>query len=477
MKTIKDKKLTINATLNVLRQLVAIVFPLITFPYVSRILGVDNYGMVNYTASIISYVSLIAGLGITNYAIREGSRLKKDYNKFIQFVREIFTLNFLALILSYVFLIIVMFYYRNNDIYRWLLLIQGAAVFFTVIGCEWLNVIFEDYLFITLRYILFQSATLVLIFLFVKSSNDLIIYAFVSQLGGVFANVCNLIHFYNKYDVKVSFTFSKSIFSHLKYVLILFANSISMLIYVNSDITILGLFKGDYEVGLYSVAVKIYTIVKQLLNAMMVVGMPRMVRWTGQVDKKIVDNQLNGLLSTLLMFLLPSIIGLFCLSEPIINLMAGETYILAAEPLRILSITLLFATIVCFYSNLVLIPNNMERKILKATSISAVLNIVLNIIFIPAFGMKTAAFTTLVSEGFSMFYMVFVSRKLYVPSVIKTGIQSLLSAIVIGMICLTVVSLSVSDLYKILISIVASGVFWLLYWACINLGKKLKNKR
>ena len=119
----------------------------------------------------------------------------------------------------------------------------------------------------------------------------------------------------------------------------------------------------------------------------------------------------------------------------------------------------------------------MERKILKATSISAVLNIVLNIIFIPAFGMKTAAFTTLVSEGFSMFYMVFVSRKLYVPSVIKTGIQSLLSAIVIGMICLTVVSLSVSDLYKILISIVASGVFWLLYWACINLGKKLKNKR
>ena len=89
--------------------------------------------------------------------------------------------------------------------------------------------------------------------------------------------------------------------------------------------------------------------------------------------------------------------------------------------------------------------------------------------------MKTAAFTTLVSEGFSMFYMVFVSRKLYVPSVIKTGIQSLLSAIVIGMICLTVVSLSVSDLYKI--SIVASGVFWLLYWACINLGKKLKNKR
>ena len=88
MKTIKDKKLTINATLNVLRQLVAIVSPLITFPYVSRILGVDNYGMVNYTASIISYVSLIAGLGITNYAIREGSRLKKDYNKFIQFVRE-----------------------------------------------------------------------------------------------------------------------------------------------------------------------------------------------------------------------------------------------------------------------------------------------------------------------------------------------------------------------------------------------------
>lgn len=475
MKILKEYKLGINAILNVLRQLVAVIFPLITFPYVSRTLGVENYGKINYTASIISYISLIAGLGITNYAIREGSRLKSDYKKFTRFVSEIFTLNFLSLFISYVLLFIIIFYYKGNETYRYLLLIQGIAVFFTVIGCEWLNVIYEDYFFITVRYILFQAVTLGLIFLLVKTADDLLIYAFVIQIGTIFANICNVVHFYKRWNVKLSFIIDASIFSHLKYILILFANSISMLIYVNSDVTLIGIYKGDYEVGLYSVSVKIYTIVKQLLNAMMVVGIPRMARWTGKVEKSKVDKQLNSLLNVLLVFLFPAIGGLYCLSNSIISVMAGNKYCLSAEALKILAITLLFSTGVCFYSNLVLIPNNMEKYILKATSLSAILNIVLNIIYIPSYGMIAAAYTTLISEGVSVLYMILVARKVYFPSVFKIFIQSLFCAVVISFICSFVLDLSILNLYKILISIGISGVFWLIYWGlirCIERAKK-----
>lgn len=468
-----NNKLKINAILNVIKQLTAIIFPLITFPYVSRALGVECYGKVNYTASIISYISLIAGLGITNYAVREGSRLKENPVKLGKFIKEIFTLNCLALAVAYVILTAVILFYRENDSYRILLLIQGVSVFFTVLGCEWLNIIYEDYLFITVRYIVFHSVTMLLTIFLVKSPKDLFLYALISQLGAVLANVSNIVHFYKSWKIRIGLIFDRHIFSHLKYVLILFGNAVSMLIYVNSDITLLGIICGDREVGLYSVAVKIYTIVKQLLNAMLVVGVPQMSRWRGKKQKTEIDRQLDSLLGTLLVFLIPCIVGLFCLSDLAIALMAGKGYEPAGNILRVLSVTLVFSTGVCFYSNLVLIPNNMEKYILRATSMSALLNIVLNLICIPRFGMIAAAYTTLISEGFSVLFMLTVTRKVFFPSVGRVCVQSIISGVLICACCMFAMSLKLEIIPTILCAVFTSGILWLLYWFAIRqLSKK-----
>lgn len=468
MKNIRSDKLRTNAILNVIRQLFSIIFPLITFPYISRTLGAECYGKVNYTASIISYISLIAGLGITNYAVREGSRLKDEPVKLEHFIKEIFTLNCLALTVAYVFLAFVVFYYKENHSYQILLLITSVSVFFTVLGCEWLNVIYEDYLFITVRYIFFQAISVLLTVVFVKSPEDLFLYALISQFGSVLANISNVIHFYKRWKIKIGIIFDSQIFSHLKYVLILFGNSVSMLIYVNSDITLLGIFCGDLEVGLYSVAVKIYSIVKQLLNAMLIVGVPQMSRWKGKKQNTEISRQLDSLLSTLLIFLIPCIVGLFCLSDLAVALMAGEGYAASGSALKVLSLTLVFSTGVCFYSNLVLIPNNMEKYILWATSISAILNIVLNSICIPYFGMIAAACTTMLSESFSVIFMLIVSRKVFFPSVGKTCLQSIVSGIIIYACCMLTLSLKMGLIQTIIYSITISGVLWVLYWFAIS---------
>ena len=139
MKNSDEKNLKTNAVLSVIRQLAAIMFPLITFPYISRILGTENYGSINFSASIISYISLIAGLGINSYAIREGSRRKEDRTELLKFINEIFTLNCLALAVAYIVLFIVIICI-DAPRYKVLLLIQGITVLFNVIGCEWLNV-------------------------------------------------------------------------------------------------------------------------------------------------------------------------------------------------------------------------------------------------------------------------------------------------------------------------------------------------
>ena len=478
MKNSSKKQLTINAVLNVTKQLASIVFPLITFPYITKTLGVEPYGQYNFTSSIISYIALIAGLGITNYAVREGSRLKQDKSALNVFVNEILSLNCIALFISYIVLLGVVLYFRDLPTYKTLLLIQSISVFFSVVGCEWLNVIYEDYTFITIRYITLQAIAVFMTFIFVKGPGDLIKYALISQIAGSFANVSNIVHFQHKWDIRFRLVFKHTIFSHLKSVLILFGNAVSMLIYVNSDITIIGAFCGDIDVGIYSVAVKIYTIVKQLLNAMMLVAVPRMSRWTGVKGKDELNGQLNEILRGLLIFLIPAIVGLFCLSKEFIIFLSGPEYVMAENALKVLAVTLCFSTGVCFYSNLVLIPNNMEKYIFRATIISAIMNIVLNLISIPIYGFVAAAYTTLISEAFSVFYMIIAAKGKYFPSILKSFIGSMISGLIIIVCCIFVRKQKINNIETIFFSIILSVFCWGAYWLTIFLfNKKAKHSR
>lgn len=477
MKTSNGKNLKINAALNVCKQLASVVFPLITFPYVTQTLGAECYGQVTFTASIITYISLIAGMGITNYAIREGSRLREDRSAFNNFINEIVTLNVVAMLFSYVILAMIIMYYHDVKTYRLLLLIQGISVFFGVIGCEWLNVIYEDYAYITIRYIAVQVIAVLLIRIAVKEPGDIYKYALISQFATVFANFSNIVHFRVRRGIGFKLVFRRSIFSHLKYVLLLFANAVSMLIYVNSDVTIIGVLCGNSAVGIYSVAVKIYTIVKQLLNAMLVVAVPKLARWTGKRQQDEVSGQLNELLSGLLVFLFPVIVGLFSLSGPIVLFLSGPEYETAETALRILAITLLFSTGVCFYSNLVLIPNNMENEILKATMISAAMNIILNLAFIPKFGFNVAAITTLFSEAFSMIYMFTVSRKVYSPSVLGSIIKSGISGLIVFACCYVIKGMQLDVNRTVIFAVAASALCWGVYWLLIKAVGRAKKLR
>lgn len=102
MKT--SKQLHIIALLNVFRTVLSIIFPLLTLPYINRVLGIDNIGKINFTTSYINYFILISGLGIATYASREGAKLRGDVTKLNHFANQLFTINLLATGLSYLLL-------------------------------------------------------------------------------------------------------------------------------------------------------------------------------------------------------------------------------------------------------------------------------------------------------------------------------------------------------------------------------------
>ena len=160
----KNKSFGLNAVLNSLQSLLNLIFPLITFPYISRILSVDGVGKYNFANSIVSYFILLAGLGISVYAVREGAKLRDKREEFSLFASRIFTINIISTIISYIALFLVLFFSASLQKYSIAILIFSVQIFFTTLGVDWIYTIFEEYGYITARNIIFKIISVVLLF-------------------------------------------------------------------------------------------------------------------------------------------------------------------------------------------------------------------------------------------------------------------------------------------------------------------------
>ena len=272
-KPIRTQSLKINTLLNGIKQGCAILFPLITFPYISRVLGSDGLGKYSFANSITGYFVLVAALGISTYAIREGAKIRDNREEITSFCNQVFSINVCSAFLSFALLSALVIFNNKINSYAPYIFIQSAAIFLNTFGTDWINSIYEDYKYITVRYILFQLIALILMFLLVKSPDDVIKYCCIYVFASTGGNLLNI--FYVRRYIHISFTFNMNIKKHLFPLLILFINSIAISIYVSSDITMLGLFYEDSVVGVYSFTSKIYNILKQLVHATIVVSLPR----------------------------------------------------------------------------------------------------------------------------------------------------------------------------------------------------------
>lgn len=176
----KSKSLGINALLNAIRSGLSVVFPLITYPYAFRVLHAEGIGKVNYALSIIGYFSLIAALGISTYAVREGAKLRKNKEKLIEFCNQIFSINILTSIMAYVLLFFCVCNIQALREYEQLIILLSLSIGFSTLGVEWINTVYEDFLYVTIRSIVIYILTLVLLFVLVKDQNDVLQYALLT---------------------------------------------------------------------------------------------------------------------------------------------------------------------------------------------------------------------------------------------------------------------------------------------------------
>lgn len=396
----KEKSLKINMALNTVKGLLRIVFPLITFPYISRVLQVSNIGAYNFCSSIVGYFILFSGLGISNYAIREGARFREDQQRADFFFQQMLSINVISTIVAYLAFAICLFCVPAFSDYKALLLVLSLQIGFGTIGVDWIYSIFEDYFYITVRTILFQIASLILMFLLVRKENDLLVYAAITVLASVGSNILNFFHS-AKY-CRLRLTLKIDWRKHLKPIIVIFSTSLATTIYVNLDTTLLGFMCGNYTVGIYSVSVKVYTVVKTILSSILVVSIPRLAFYLGKGEHKRFIDTAQNIFETLITFLLPSVVGILSLSKEVVWLLAGASYAAAQSSLCILYVALIVCMFAWFWGQCILLILKKEMVSLIATTVAAAANLILNLIFIPYWKENAAALTTLVSEGIAM---------------------------------------------------------------------------
>lgn len=190
----KQKSITINFIMNVVLSMSAFIFPLITFPYVSRVLMPTGTGLVSFANSIIAYFALFAQLGIPTYGIRACAKVRDDKEKLSKVVQELLIINSIISVLVYIVFfasLMIVPKMRNN---KTLFIVMSATILFNVIGIEWMYKALEQYTYIAIRSIIFKFIALILMFLLVRSKNDYVWYGVITIFA---ASASNILNFFN----------------------------------------------------------------------------------------------------------------------------------------------------------------------------------------------------------------------------------------------------------------------------------------
>jgi len=446
-----EKSLKRNAVFNVLKTIISLLFPLITFPYASRILMPIGIGKINFSNSIISYFGIIASLGISTYGIREAAKRKHDKILLSQFTFELFVLNLISTFIAYILLFVAIFFIPKFIEYRTILIVCSTTIIFTTIGIDWLYSALEEYGYIAIRSVLFQILSIILLFSFVKTPDDYIKYAAISVVSSVGANICNIFHA-RKF---LSFKSLKkiNIKQHVKPVLIFFGSTLAISVFTILDTSMLGFLCSDTEVGYYSAATKLIRMIRDLFPAVFTVMFARLSIYANDEDK---SDKFVSLIKNMLNFIcfmgFPIIVGLFLLGRPIINLLSGSAYLPALPTMYIMLPVILLSSTAGFLGGTVLNSLGKEKIYLYCVIIGAIINFTLNSILIRLFGAFGAGFATLITEFILMIlYFIFLRKIIQFKVLFIQILQSISASLIMGGIIFLLKNIINSEILQLII--------------------------
>ncbi len=403
------KSIKKNFVFNAIRIAAGMAFPLITFPYASRILSPDGIGRVNFAGSVIAYIAMIAAVGIPLYGMREAARVRDDRAKLGKLTSELLVINLLFTVIAYCILGAALILSSRLREDADLILLVSAGVFFATLGMEWIYQALEEYEYITLRSVCFQAAAVILLFVFVKDRSDTLEYAGLSAFTGIGANILNFIHLRSKID----FTFTRKLRlrRHIRPVLVMFLMNVAASIYLNLNSVMLGFFATKESVGFYSAAQKIVQMVILFVASLGTVLLPRSSYYIGNGRHEDFRRLVRSVVSFVLMLALPSVAGIILLRGEMIRVFAGDAFLRSADILAIIAPSVLIIGLSGIIGMQILIPMGKEKITLYSVMIGTAVNFLVNCVVIPRYAERGAAVSVLVAEITVLAVQIVCGRK------------------------------------------------------------------
>ena len=393
-----------NYAYNLSYQLLVIILPIITTPYVTRVFSSNDLGTYGYFNSIVTYFILLATLGVANYGTKEISSHRNDIRKNFW---GIYTLQFGATCLSILLYIILCFtfsFMQNPVAY-----ILGLSLLSKGMDISWLFQGLEDFRKITVRNITVKLVGVVSIFLFVKSPGDL--YLYVSLLT-VFELLGQLSMWFPAHEFigkpHLDLYYAKQ---HLKPVILLFLPQIAISLYVTLDRTMLGALASTTDVGIYDQALKLVNILLTLVTSLGSVMLPRVSNLLSKGNNEAVNrmHQISFLIYNLVIF--PTIAGMLIINNDFVKFFLGNDFQEARYAIAIMIFRMFFIGWTNIMGIQILIPHNKNKEFLTSTTVPAIISVGLNLLLLPKFGYIGAAIVSVLTEVFVWGIQLYFTRK------------------------------------------------------------------
>lgn len=405
-----SKSLKVNYIFNLINTGVGLLFPIITFPYVTRVVMADGLGRIQFLSSIINYVTLLSAIGIPLYAVREIARLRDNIRERNKATIEILSLHLILSLLGYAIVFILAF--AVNKIYSdiWLYLLLSSHIALSAIGIEWFYKGVEDFGYITLRSLIVRLACLISLFLFVKSKDDLYIYAGISVFSEVGNYIFNFIHLRNYISFKDISWRELNLKKHFRPSLRIFVLNLITSIYVNLDSVMLGFLSTTVAVGFYGSVTRLTKALLGIVTTLGTVLLPRLSNYVSNGEMASFNAVAGKSSRFVITMAMPMVLGLIFSAPQLIPVMCGTEFLPAIPTIQIIAPIILFIGLSNLVGLQVLYSQGKERIVIISTLFGAITNFTLNLILIPRFSQNGAAIATVVAEFIVIATMMIIGR-------------------------------------------------------------------
>jgi len=400
-----------NVFYNVVLAISQVLFPLITFPYLARVLGPSHIGLLNFADSYARYFILVAAFGIPIYGVREIAKLQQNKEGLAKLLVEIFSINLIiTVLLSIVFGASILYVNKLNihqDLFSWSLIFFFIQIFIL----EWFFIGLNQFKFIALRFFFIRLIFIICVFVFIKTSNDYLTYMKMQVGLNILLGIINIRYVFKFISIN-NFSFKNiNLVKHLKPLFLLFLTIFFISIYLQLDTVILGFLTDTESVGYYSSALKLNKLIIAVFAAISAAMFPSMMNAFHEGNMEKFNTMVEQCFYVILSIGLPSFILVTLCAPEIIYILFGSNFERAVLPLQITAPIILIVSMSTIFGFQILSALSKDAAILKSAIFGTFVSLVFTFLLVKQYKENGEALTILITELTVCSSFIYFSRK------------------------------------------------------------------